>query len=75
MCEVAQENDILRRLKEFVAQLSHAHSDAERTQTVLYERQRLIARQDEELRFIDTIAEEAARRPRRSSAHRRRHRR
>jgi hypothetical protein len=72
--EVRQDSEILRRLKEFVAQLSHAHSDAARTERILHASQRLINRQHKELRVIDTT-DGATRPPRRHGGRRSRRRR
>jgi hypothetical protein len=68
---VAYEDDLIRRLKQFVAQLGHAHADTARTGRALRESQRLITRQHEEVRVIDTRDETPAL-PGRSRVHTRR---
>lgn len=65
---MTQADDIIRRLKQFVAQLGHAHSDAAHTAKVLRESQRLITLRHEQLRVVDTFDESAARRPRASAS-------
>lgn len=65
---MTQADDIIRRLKELVAQLGDAHSDAAHTGQIVRESQRLVTRRREDLRVIDTFDESAVRGPRASAS-------